>query len=380
MADKTGQTALEYLLLLVIIIAAVVVLMMFLSGSTQSATNRTSDVLEGNLQSAGGSYGGGSYGGIDTDNDGLEDSYEISIGTDPNDPDSDDDIVIDGRDLCPNTQGTIENNGCPAPTNPTSCAGKTCSLRTTGSSCSDYSECQGLNTDCVLSKCVIVEQPQNCVQVSCTHSGINECNIGVCAGLPAICGSSGKCEIASDEDNDNVADENDHCSGTSARIVVDVNGCSAAQRCVRESCVSGAAPTRCTSSDCIGSNAVCDHASLFCRIVANCADIDYSGGNLQFLGNDVNSSDCYYSGSFSGASLLSPNSLKITGITWDETPYTYGSGHVILVIADNSQLAGYYAVYDFSINQITLNSFVTLPTAPTETHGSLKFYPHRTSI
>ncbi|MEC7986604.1 MAG: hypothetical protein VX278_15665, partial [Myxococcota bacterium] len=50
---------------------------------------------------------------VDSDNDGLSDSEEIAYGTDPNDPDSDGDGIIDGYDEDSNGGESSEGNGPP---------------------------------------------------------------------------------------------------------------------------------------------------------------------------------------------------------------------------------------------------------------------------
>lgn len=48
----------------------------------------------------------------DTDGDGLKNADETAAGTDPNNPDTDGDKVMDGADHCPLTPGKIDLHGC----------------------------------------------------------------------------------------------------------------------------------------------------------------------------------------------------------------------------------------------------------------------------
>ncbi len=48
----------------------------------------------------------------DNDGDGLTNDAETAQGTDPNNPDTDGDGVLDGEDKCPTTKGSAASNGC----------------------------------------------------------------------------------------------------------------------------------------------------------------------------------------------------------------------------------------------------------------------------
>ena len=57
----------------------------------------------------------GDNGDHDDDNDLLSDEFELSIGTNPMNPDTDGDGVADGLDECANSVGVVQQNGCAPP-------------------------------------------------------------------------------------------------------------------------------------------------------------------------------------------------------------------------------------------------------------------------
>ena len=63
---------------------------------------------------------GADGGSGDPDNDGLDNIGEYMTTTNPNDPDTDQDTVLDGQDLCPMVPGTGVD-GCPTGNSPPTC-------------------------------------------------------------------------------------------------------------------------------------------------------------------------------------------------------------------------------------------------------------------
>ncbi len=369
MNAQRGQGSLEYLLLTVIALTVVVVVMIFTQDTTSSVRGYDDlGLFEGAVGggSAGGySRGGLSGGGDDSDGDGLLDEQEEELGTDPEDPDTDDDGIPDGDDVCPKDPDNI---------------------------------------------CSELDRQLDCVAIPC-EDATTDCGAAVCTGLDVSCNSHGFCEIDENDPCIGVVCENscEWCSGPEGQCgLIGLENCGSV--CADTSvspvycggclstgglscpsgwaCVSGECKELCGDGTLDTTIEVCDTGLSY---LENCKLNDYSGGTepagdwCSTQCDNFDDDGCYHSGTLGDMTVLSGKSTFEISFWNPPTPLVYlefigKKVHISTAYLEPSDVFQ-YADADLEIYSVT-ETLLTVTIdyygqTPLDGTGSFEIYPNQ---